>query len=358
MDVLVAAESPLIMRRGPWFLLAALACGWLVVGAGCSRLAAQRLTVAPNRYPRWLAPGGRTFLNFPDAFLTNFPLQTLPVGPPAATLRYRAVPPAEYQVAVTHSNWFAAGQTRQSFHFTAQLPAPPNRFSAAPRGVALVLHGYAGESAVMVPLALRLAQAGWLCVVPDLRGHGDSTGKRITYGVVETQDLSSLLDAVQRNGYPGPVAVVGHSYGAVLALRWKAADARVGNAVALAPYARLAAAGLNIRNEYSPWFPEGLTRAGFAGLPALLGVGPDELDPATLMQRTPVKALFIVGMEDRITPPLDSSRLKTLSTAGSRVRYIPEANHETVPYYFDAVMPVVVEWLEGEPGVSGGMLDP
>lgn len=321
----------------------------LLAGAGCERLAAQRLATAPNRYPRWLAPGGHTFLNFPDAFITNFPLQTLRVGPPPAQLRYRVVPPADYQVSVTRSNGFAHGKPRDSFHFTGNFPPPTTATTPPPRGVALVLHGYGGDSTLMLPLALRLAQEGWLCVVPDLRGHGQSTGKRITFGVVETQDLSALLAALGAAASNAPVVAVGHSYGAALALRWRAVEPRVRRVVALASYADLTAAGLNIRQEYSPWFPESLSRAAFAGLPALLGVGPPDLDPVTVLQRSPAPALFIVGMEDRITPPLHSSRLRTLAGPGSEVRYIPGANHETVPYFFDPVLTATADWLAEKP---------
>jgi pimeloyl-ACP methyl ester carboxylesterase len=336
------------MNRTRALLLLSLGVLLALGGTGCARWAAGRLATAPNRYPRWLAPGGRTFLLFPDAFLTNFPLQTLAVGPPSAKLRYRIVPPADYQVSVTPSNWFAGGKPRQSFRFAAQLPAATNSFTKHPRGSVFVLHGYGGELAMMLPLALRLAQEGWRCAVPDARGHGASTGRRFSYGVLEAGDLSALLDRLERDGPSGPVAVVGHSFGAALALRWRTLEPRVGSVVALAPYARLGASALNIRSEYSPWFPEWLTAAGFRELPRVLGVGPGELDPATLLPRKPVQALFIVGMDDRITPPSDSHRLKTLAAPGSRVLFVSGADHETVPYYFDPVMPAVVSWLAAE----------
>jgi pimeloyl-ACP methyl ester carboxylesterase len=333
------------LRR--WLLPVAL-LGLALAGTGCARLAAQRLATAPNRYPRWLAPPGRTFLNYPDAFVTNFPLQTVEVGPPLARLAYRVVPPADYGISVSVSNWYARGHLRRSFSFTAQLPAAANAFSTRPRGTVFVLHGYGGDLTGVMPLALRLAQEGWRCVVPDLRGHGQSSGRQISFGVGDAGDLSAVLNRLESAGPTGPVAVVGHSFGAVVALRWIGQDPRVTAAVAIAPYARLETAGLNLRQEYSPWFPEGLSQAGLAALPAYLGLGPGDLDPATWVQRKPAKALFIVGMEDNITTPLDSSRLKALAAPGSRVLFVPGANHETVPYFFNPVLDATTAWLTAE----------
>ena len=53
-----------------------------------------------------------------------------------------------------------------------------------------------------------------------------------------------------------PVAAMGESYGAALALRWKTDEQRVDSVVAIAPYAVLSNAVLNIRHEYAHWFPQ------------------------------------------------------------------------------------------------------
>lgn len=332
------------MRTGNWFIWLSLTL-LLGLSAGCGRFTASRMATAPNRYPRWLAPEAQTRLSFPPAFLDAFPVHTLEVGPPPARLRYRLVPPADYAVSVTHSNRYGGGARTTSFQFTAQLPAPTNALTARPRGLLFVLHGYGAEAALMMPLALRLAQEGWLCVVPDLRGHGKSSGARISFGVVEARDLSALLDAVSPEHPVAQVAVVGHSYGGSLALRWRLADERVDHAIALATYARLVEAGENIRSTHTPWFPEALSQAGLRALPALLGVGPGELDPATIVQRTPAPALFIVGMDDTLTPPLASSRLATLTGPDSRLVLVPEADHESLPYYFEPVVPAILDWI-------------
>jgi dienelactone hydrolase len=218
--------------------------------------------------------------------------------------------------------------------------------SAAPRGTVVLLHGYGLAQFAMTPWALRLAEDGWRCVLVDLRGHGDSTGKRIFYGLKETNDLSQLLDALSVRGeLRPPVAAVGESYGAALALRWKASEPRVGSVVAIAPYAVLSNSVLNICREYAGWFPDSLLRCGLRQLPSVLEVEPGALDTTTVLARSPVTALFVAATGDKITPPSDVEKLHTQAVAGSRLLVVTDATHESLPYRFDDLVPLLLEWL-------------
>lgn len=106
------------------------------------------------------------------------------------------------------------------------------------RGTVTVLHGIYGSKEMMLPWALYLAQLGYRCVLVDLRGHGQSTGDWITYGVAETRDLSHLVDELQRRGMAGRnVGGFGLCYGASVGLMFAAHDERVATVVALQPFA-------------------------------------------------------------------------------------------------------------------------
>src|SRR6185503_15299166 len=111
----------------------------------------------------------------------------------------------------------------------------------------------------------------------------------------------------------GPVDVVGESYGAALALRWKGTEPRVDRVVAIAPYAALSNAVLNIGRDYAGWVPESFVRAGLKSLPALLEVPPGELDTAVFLARQPAPALFVAGAEDKIAPPEEVRRVYRLA---------------------------------------------
>jgi pimeloyl-ACP methyl ester carboxylesterase len=75
----------------------------------------------------------------------------------------------------------------------------------------LLLHGWGGASADMAPLAAAVAEAGFRAVVPDLPGHGSDRGS-----YADVFQMAATVDAVS-NLYGLPVAVVAHSFGAVVA---------------------------------------------------------------------------------------------------------------------------------------------
>ncbi len=75
------------------------------------------------------------------------------------------------------------------------------RNSKPSRGTVLLLHGYLQNKNYVTPWAVRLAQAGFRCLVVDLRGHGASTGDHISFGAFESNDLSRVLDDLQRRGW-------------------------------------------------------------------------------------------------------------------------------------------------------------
>jgi pimeloyl-ACP methyl ester carboxylesterase len=314
---------------------------------GCGTFVAHSIVRAPNRFPTWLAPEAPVMLAFNPKLLTNFPAQYVEVGPPSARLCYRVVEPADYDLKVTQTNWLAHHRKKYDFTFKATVPGPTNGWTASPRGTVLLLHGYGLAQFSMLPWALELAQDGWRCVLVDLRGHGKSTGKQIYFGLVETNDLSELLDALARDKQlTKPVNVMGESYGASLALRWKGVEPRIQSVVALEPFASLSNSAVNISREYEKWFPLFIVRSGLKQLPAVLHVSAAELDTTTVLQRSPVRALFVAGSEDKIAPTNDVAELYSLASQGSKFLVVPGATHEGLTYYFPDLVPVVLPWLD------------
>jgi pimeloyl-ACP methyl ester carboxylesterase len=327
----------------------ALVCLLALSASGCGHFVARRMTQAPNTYPRWLSPPARVELAFDAVLLTNFPPHFVAVGPPAARLRYRIVEPANYDFSTTTTNWMKRGRPYYHFSFATKFTGPTNEWTAHPRGTVLLLHGYGVAQFAMAPWAMRLAQDGWRCVLVDLRGHGKSTGRRIYYGVQETHDLCQLLDQLERDGHlAGPVAALGTSFGAALALRLKASDSRVEHAVAIAPYAVLSNAVQNICREYADWIPGWMSRQAMKRLPTLLKVPPEELDTTTVLARQPVTALFVAGGGDKISPASEVRKLYAAAAPDSEFIVIPQASHEAVTYYFNGLVEPVRDWLRRE----------
>ncbi len=92
----------------------------------------------------------------------------------------------------------------------------------APRGAAVIVHGLGEHLGRHRALAERLAGAGWLVLGCDLRGHGRSGGARGHVARFDDylDDLMLVL-ASARQAAPGlPLLLVGHSLGALIALRF------------------------------------------------------------------------------------------------------------------------------------------
>jgi pimeloyl-ACP methyl ester carboxylesterase len=151
------------------------------------------------------------------------------------------------------------------------------------------------------------------------------------------------------------VTVIGESYGASLALRWKTMDPRVGKAVAIAPYCVLSNAVLNICHDYAGFLPQAFIRAGLEQLPILLGVPAEDLDTTTVLARHPVTALFVSGSEDSVIPSADVRKLFEEALPG-RTDYSARRNPRNYYVPFQRTCPAgprVAEHLQpGQPMID------
>lgn len=95
--------------------------------------------------------------------------------------------------------------------------------SASPRGTVLVVHGLGEHIGRYAHVAAQLNEAGWQVFGHDHRGHGASGGTR---GVLNRdddllRDLARVIDHV-REAAPGPLVLLGHSLGGLIAGRFVA----------------------------------------------------------------------------------------------------------------------------------------
>lgn len=331
-----------MLRRILPLLLFAL----LVAGCTPSGFLARQLVRAPNSFPQIVSPEPRLYFTFPEAVLDENPLQRATVGRPPVTLAYRIVPPAAYRTRLIVTNHAGGSEPRPLYLFTADVPGAPTPYTGNPRGTVVLLHGYGLSQDSMIPWALILAEAGWRCVLVDLRGHGNSTGDRISFGLREAGDLTALLNELQRRGQAQwPVSVVGVSYGAAVALRWKMEEPRVLGAVAITPYGRLGDAIEGLREGYASWMPEGILRHASEKMPSLVGARPGGLDPVEWIQAHPIAALFVAASDDVVARPEAVRVLHGVAAPPSRIVEVPDASHEILPFRVEELRGPVVEWL-------------
>lgn len=105
--------------------------------------------------------------------------------------------------------FLARGQGR--LHYREVRPS-----GDSPRALVAVVHGLGEHSGRHQQLADFLVDRGYAVLLHDLRGHGRSFGLRGHVDRFEdyTDDLRALLDQV---AFPGPVYVLGHSLGGLIA---------------------------------------------------------------------------------------------------------------------------------------------
>lgn len=355
-----------------------LACLSALAGCSPSRFLANRIVKAPNSYPTWFAPEPRVYLGYQPRVtdrieiesmialwnhrFTNglailpprFPATNLHAVPPElgrrftsdpARLAFRVVPPAAYNLVVRATNWSENGHEKAEFDFKRTIPALPIPGLSQPQGTVVLLHGYGLDHESMLPWAFWFGERGWQSILVDLRGHGRSTGRRISFGPIETLELQAFLDHLIAQGRaPSPILTLGVSYGATVALRWAGTDPRIDSAIAIAPYARLGDAMENIRADFAPWIPASWTRSSLRKMPDVLGVPASELDPVTVLQANPPRALLLAGGADVIAPVAAVESLQDVCRRGSRLWVLDGSNHEALPFRFNQLAPPIERW--------------
>ena len=113
--------------------------------------------------------------------------------------------------------WKAGSPTGIS-GFTSDRRTPHCRFRSSSLPAASVPAAPSSCCTASTPAASRCCRKPWPCpragyraVLVDLRGHGRSTGKYLTYGVQEAQDISQVIDALeQQQLIAGEIGVLGH----------------------------------------------------------------------------------------------------------------------------------------------------
>ena len=91
------------------------------------------------------------------------------------------------------------------------------------RGTVLIVHGLGEHIGRYTHVAAQLNAWGWAVVGYDHRGHGRSEGARGCLNRVDDllEDLGRVIDSV-RAAHPGPLLLLGHSLGGLVAARFVA----------------------------------------------------------------------------------------------------------------------------------------
>jgi len=199
-------------------------------------------------------------------------------------------------------------------------------------GAVLLLHGMGGNRGTMLARADFLHQAGFTILAPDFQAHGESPGRHITFGELESLDAEAAL-AFLRSAAPGErVGVIGVSMGGAAMLVGRkplAVDALVLESV----YPTFDDA---VSDRLHVWFgPLGFL--GGAVAPALIqlvapriGVDPHRLRPIDAIARVEEPLLLIAGTEDQYTKLDESRALFAKAQSPKQIWEVHGAGHEDI----------------------------
>ena len=203
-----------------------------------------------------------------------------------------------------------------------------------PRGTVILLHGIHDSKKTLLPGALHRARRGFRALAVDLRGHGESSGRWLTYGVRESEDLSALIDRLQQlDLLQRPLGVHGTSYGAATALMLGGSDSRVDSIVAVAPFSSLP--------EVVPYYARWMFGSAAELIPAFFlrdilddagrraGFDPGRACPRCAVSGFRGSLLLVHGKAEERIPWQQSVQIRDAATRASEVRVVlvPGASH-------------------------------
>lgn len=211
---------------------------------------------------------------------------------------------------------------------------PPAAIGAA-RATVLVLHGINDRKETKVGFGRQLARRGYRAVLVDLRAHGRSSGQWLSFGAVESRDLSQVIDALQSAGLaPGSIGLFGPSFGGGVAVQLAGRDERVKAIVSVCGFTSMRDVTPGVVRMYAPvvgWLlldssiQRAVTAAGRIG-----GFDPDEANPLRAIQRTRAQVLLIHGRDDVKIPPAHSERLHAAAKDHSRLVILDGHDHDSI----------------------------
>ena len=207
------------------------------------------------------------------------------------------------------------------------LPARPAQARRLP---VVMTHGWLEMKEFHLRSAALLASHGHDVILTDLRRHGASTGRCVTFGVLEKHDLAAVIDTARARGWvKDRVLTCGYSLGAAAVLQHAAIDRRVAAVVAFAPFYNMVEAVQTFHRVLGWRISLPYLRRGFEQACRDFGFAMEDASPAHAVQQLEVPILFFIGRRDRLLPDADHTARLVAAKHQGPVRHVevPHAGH-------------------------------
>lgn len=228
-----------------------------------------------------------------------------PIGNPPAGLHVQDVEFASASGATIHG-WFVAGEPGQ--------------------GAVVLMHGIHADRTTLVARAEFLAHTGYSVLLFDFQGHGESQGKQITFGFLESRDATAAVKFI-REKLPGEkVGVIGISMGAAAALLANP-PLPVQAMVLESSYPTLYQATEDRLAIRFGWLGRLATPLLTCQLKPRLGISLDDLKPLECARNISTPKFFLAGTADRDTTLAEAKSLFAAAAEPKQAWWVDGAAH-------------------------------
>lgn len=198
----------------------------------------------------------------------------------------------------------------------------------------IAVHGYTSSrwGDYMKKVVEILARNGFNVAVFDMRAHGTSGGERTTLGYREVEDISKIVDWLEKQGLGGKLGIIGYSMGGAITIMALSKEPRLKAGVADSPYIDIRTSGRNwIRRLRGP-----LRYVLLACYPLIVyltsrktGVDPKKLSMLSYAEQIKKPLLLIAGRNDDLVPLREVEEFhRLLSKVNSNAElWVTDARH-------------------------------
>ncbi len=193
------------------------------------------------------------------------------------------------------------------------------------KGVIVLMHGVRGDRSMPNRMAF-LNESGFSILTFDFQAHGESIGKQITFGHLESRDATASLKFIKQKLPNEKVGVLGISMGGA-AFLLQNEPIKVDAVILEMVYPTMQKA---IDNRLNLWLfsgAENLSPLMTLQFPARLGVSVDELRPIDKLPRFSSPIFVIAGESDRHTTLAESRQLYDTANQPKDIWIVPNAEH-------------------------------
>jgi pimeloyl-ACP methyl ester carboxylesterase len=198
---------------------------------------------------------------------------------------------------------------------------------------AVLLHGLGDNRIGMTGYAQLLLADGFTVLLPDARGHGESGGSLVTYGLLERNDIRQWVQFLRTKAKPGCVYGMAESMGAAELLQSLQAGAQFCAVVAESSFSNFREIAYDRMGQpfhLGPWVGQTILRplvdVAFLRARWKYGLNMEQVSPEDAVANSHIPVLLIHGQIDSNIPVRHSRRIH--NRAPKTVLWeVPAADH-------------------------------